>query len=144
RFILAVNTTASDAAIRKIASEDVGEDVSGLQILRVESIINTRGFGDGRCQEFVDRRSQVRVSLGKLVFDQQGQAVGIERGKGVFVDCHNPWRLVPPPEPCPITPRPSGGKFIWDPVACEWYKPAQSFDEQQNQSAVSQNPQDND
>ena len=109
RYILAVNTTASDAAIRKNASDAVGENLSGLKILRVGSIVNTRGFTSGGCQEFLDRRSMVRVSLGKFVYNTDGSVKGLQTGTGVFVDCHNPWRL-PTPKPTPkskSTPTPT-------------------------------------
>jgi len=108
RYILAVNTTASDEAIRKIASDSTNEDLSGLKILRVDSIINTRGFTTGGCQEFLDRRSMVRVSLGKFVYNADGSVKGLQNGTGVFVDCHNPWRLpaIPPTTP-PTTPTPT-------------------------------------
>jgi len=109
RFILAVNTTASDEAIRKIASDSIGEDLSGLEILRVDSIINTRGFTTSSYQEFLDRRSMVRVTLGKFVYNDDGSVRGLQTGTGVFVDCHNPWRL-PTPTPTPTkvpTPTPT-------------------------------------
>lgn len=99
RYILAVNTTVSNEAIRKIASNSVNEDLSGLKILRVGEIVNTRGFTSGSCQEFVDRRSMVRVSLSKFVYASDGSVKGLQSGTGVFVDCHNPWRLPTPSVP---------------------------------------------
>lgn len=106
RFILAVNTQTnlSDDAIRQIASEDVGEDVSHLQILRVEQIVNTRGFEDGGCEQFIDRRSMVRVSLGRVIFNWDWTIQGLADDGGVFVGCHNPWRLTVPTPPAPGSP----------------------------------------
>lgn len=56
-----------------------------------------------------------------------------------------PGKKQPPPDekPCPVTEKPSGGRFEWNPKTCTWYKPAQSFDEQQNQGPAVQAPQDN-
>lgn len=48
-----------------------------------------------------------------------------------------------PEKPCPMTEKPSGGPFEWNPETCAWYKPVQSFDEQQNQGPAVQAPQDN-
>ena len=109
RFILAVNVNLNDGEIRDKASADVEEDLSGLEILRQDSIINTRGFANGGgCEEFLDTRSQIRVSLGALVFEDDGTVKGLSRDGGVLVDCHNPWRVVPEPEPEPEpTPTPS-------------------------------------
>jgi hypothetical protein len=107
RFILAVNTTATDEAIRKIASDGTGEDLSGLEILRVDAIINTRGFTTGQCREFLDRRSMVRVSLGLFLYNPDGSVKGLQAGKGVFVDCHNPWRLPTPTPTKTSTPVPT-------------------------------------
>ncbi|MCB9823094.1 hypothetical protein H6800_02360 [Candidatus Nomurabacteria bacterium] len=108
RFILAVNVRAnmSDEAIRQIASEDVDEDVSHLDILRVDQIVNTRGFTDGGCERFIDRRSMVRVSLGRVIFNWDGTARGLANDGGIFVDCHNPWQLTVPTAPTPGTTTP--------------------------------------
>lgn len=57
--------------------------------------------------------------------------------------CVNPQRAFPTP-PCIKPDRPSGsGKYVYDKITCAWHKPAQSFDEQQNQSAAHQPVQDN-
>jgi hypothetical protein len=95
RFILAVNTADSldDEEIRRQVAADSNTDTAGLTVVRAPAIINTRNLDGKRCDPFVDTRSQVRVSLGKLKYDESGVFQGVEMGSGIFVDCHNLWRL---------------------------------------------------
>lgn len=106
RFILLVNSSVSDDAARMIASKDAGEDLSKLDVHRVGEILNTRGFKRGGCEHFIDRRSMVRVSLGQVKYDKDGNPVGVEGSNGVFEDCHNPWKLLPPAQPATPTTQP--------------------------------------
>lgn len=105
RFILAVNTSAklTDDQIRQRAAADGNPNTGKLSVVRTPSIINTRHLAQDRCDTFVDSRSMIRVSLGKVVFDSQGQFKSLEQDKGVFVDCHNLWQL-PKSAPVPTTP----------------------------------------
>lgn len=116
RFILAVNVSQSltDDQIRQKAASDGNPDTGSLKVVRVGSIINTRNLGQHRCDPFVDARSMVRVSLGKVEFNPNGTFKGIETDKGAFVDCHNLWQLpktppvpTPSPTPSPSSPSPS-------------------------------------
>jgi hypothetical protein len=114
RFILAVNVSSSltDDQVRARAQSDGNPNTTKLQVIRVASIINTRYLGDHRCDPFIDARSQIRVSLGKLQYDAKGIFKGIETTDGAFVDCHNLWRLpktppVPTPSPTPSSPSPT-------------------------------------
>jgi hypothetical protein len=111
RHILVVGSTerqVSKDKARMIASADAGEDLSKLDVAYVPEILNTRGFKAGRCERFIDRRSMVRVSLGQVVYDRDGNVKGIEGDNGIFQDCHNPWSLLPPPEkPAPTPNRPT-------------------------------------
>lgn len=111
RFILAVNTSAklTDDQIRQQASSDGNPNTDKLPVVRVGSIINTRHLSSNRCDTFIDERSMIRVSLGKVVFDAKGQFKSLEMDKGAFVDCHNLWRLpksAPVPTTPPTTPKP--------------------------------------
>jgi hypothetical protein len=106
RFILAVNTTLDDAAIRQKAASDGNPRVDDLQIVRVDSIINTMYLNKNRCVPFIDMRSMVRVSLGRVIFDENGQWKGLVTEDGVFVDCHNLWRLLrSKPVPTKVPPK---------------------------------------
>lgn len=111
RYILAVNVakSVSDDEIRRIESEEADEDLSNLSILRVDEIVNTRGLKEGGCQEFLDRRSMVRVTLGSIVWDPDGSIKGVLKGEGVFDGCHNAWRL-PTPKPSQAAPSPAPTK----------------------------------
>jgi len=108
RFILAVNVSGkmTDEQIRQQASDDGNPNVDKLPIVRVGSIINTRHLADNQCDQFVDARSMIRVSLGKVVFDDKGNFKELEQDKGAFVDCHNLWQL-PKTPPVPVTPHPT-------------------------------------
>ncbi len=106
RFILAVNTSLNDDAIRQKAASDGNPNVGTLPIVRVDSIINTRHLNINHCDQFIDARSMVRVSLGKVTLDEKEQFKDIETDNGAFVDCHNLWRLpkskpIPTPIPTP-------------------------------------------
>lgn len=111
RFILAVNVSdkLTDDQIRQKAASDGNPRVDKLPIVRTPSIINTRHLDKNRCDPFIDARSMVRVTLGKVVLDGKGNFKKLEQDKGAFVDCHNLWRLpkstpVPTPTPTPGTP----------------------------------------
>lgn len=106
RFILAVNTTLTDSQIRTKAAADGNPNVGKLPIVRTPSIVNTRDLANHRCDRFVDARSMIRVSLGKVIFDQHGKLKALELDKGIFVDCHNQWFL-PKTPPAPTTPTPT-------------------------------------
>jgi cell division septation protein DedD len=113
RFILAVNVSdkLTDDQIRQQASDDGNPHVDSLAIVRVGSIINTRHLGDERCDQFIDTRSMIRVSLGRVIFDTKGAFAGLEQSTGAFVDCHNLWRLpksTPLPTPTPNATTPPG------------------------------------
>lgn len=103
RFILAVNTTASDEDLLAKAREDVPDLPDDAAIVRAPGIINTRGFNAGGCEPFWDARSMVRVSLGVVVFDAKGDPIGLKDDRGVFVDCHNSWQLATPVTTPPTT-----------------------------------------
>lgn len=105
RFILAVNVSPklTDDQIREQAAEDGNRSTGLLPVVRTASIINTRHLGDKRCDNFVHTRSQIRVSLGKPVFNKDGSFQKLDMTEGVFVDCHNMWRL-PKSTPVPTTP----------------------------------------
>jgi hypothetical protein len=112
RFILAVNVSSSltDDQIRQKAADDGNPHVDKLPIVRAASIINTRNLGEERCDPFIDARSMIRVSLGKVVFNSDGSFKQLEQDKGAFVDCHNQWWLpktqpVPTPTPTPSSTR---------------------------------------
>lgn len=121
RFLLVVNSgNMPEAEIRQRATEEGVENAGDLQILRVNEFINTRGFKDkAGCEEFLDRRPQIRESLGVVTYDEDGKPNGLKDDRGVFTDCHNPWKLArevgppinigesPSPEPSE-TPEPSG------------------------------------
>lgn len=108
RFILAVNVSPklTDDQIRTKASSDGNPNAARLKIVRTDSIVNTRQLEDKRCEPFIDRRSMIRVTLGKVVFDDKGNFKELKTDEGIFVDCHNMWRL-PKSNPTPTTPSPS-------------------------------------
>lgn len=109
RFILAVNVSSklTDDQIRAKAADDGNPRVDDLLVVRTESIINTRNLGQDRCDPFIDTRSMIRVSLGKVVLDDKGNFKELKTDEGIFVDCHNLWRLPrskPVPTPTPTKP----------------------------------------
>ena len=111
RFIVAINVDASltDEQIREQAAADGNPKTGALKVVRTGSIINTRHFKQNRCDEFIHTKSQIRVSLGKVVLDNKGAFKELKTDQGIFVDCHNMWRLpksgpVPTPTPTPSTP----------------------------------------
>ncbi|HKX23758.1 MAG TPA: hypothetical protein VJM46_00835 [Candidatus Saccharimonadales bacterium] len=110
RFIVAINTSKSitDDQLRTRAAEDGNPDTSKLEVVRYDTIINTRNLEDNRCDPFIHTKSQVRVSLGKAIYDEHGKFKELDKTQGVFVDCHNMWRL-PKSKPVP-TPTPSTSK----------------------------------
>jgi hypothetical protein len=108
RFILAVNVSPklTDDQIRQQAATDGNPNTGKLSVVRVASIINTRHMANHRCDQFIDTRSMIRVSLGKVMLDAKGQFKSLETDKGIFVDCHNLWQLPKSPR-VPIKPTPS-------------------------------------
>lgn len=113
RFIVAINVSDSitDDQIRAKAAEDGNPNTSKLEIVRTETIINTRNLEDNRCDPFIHTKSQIRVTLGKPIFDDKGKFKELDKTQGIFVDCHNMWRLpkgkpVPTPTPSTSTPGP--------------------------------------
>ena len=110
RFVLAVNTTADDAKIREVALKDAPDLPADAHIVKISGFINTRGFNTGICDPFWDTRSMVRVALGVVLFNANGEAIGLDsdpkgsRAKGVFVDCHNPFELARRRPPVVTTP----------------------------------------
>jgi hypothetical protein len=102
RFILAVNVSSklTDDQIRQKAATDDNPRTNRLTVVRVSSIINTRHMSKNRCDRFLDTRSMIRVSLGKVTFDAKGRFQSLETDKGIFVDCHNLWQI-PKSQPIP-------------------------------------------
>lgn len=75
--------------------------------------VNSRGLEHEQVSPFVDRHTQVRVSLAPLILNEQGQVTGMRDNAGIFVDCLNIWGLqfaiAPSPEKpamCPGTNMP--------------------------------------
>lgn len=98
RFLLVSNSSVTDERARELATQAGVPGAKDLQVHRVPDgfgLLNTRGFADGRpgCQEFLDARPQVRVTLGVVKYDDAGIPAGLLDDRGVMVDCHNPWRL---------------------------------------------------
>jgi hypothetical protein len=86
-FILAVNTTISDAKARELVDVPEGVSTENLQVVRTDQITSTHGS----CKESVDTDSRVDYSLGLLDEDKQ-----LIPDKGVFGGSHNPWRIDKP------------------------------------------------
>lgn len=107
RFIVAINVSDSitDDQIRTKAAADGNPNTGELQVVRYETIINTRNLEDNRCDPFIHTKSQIRVTLGKPIFDENGKFKELDTTQGIFVDCHNMWRA-PKSKPVP-TPTPS-------------------------------------
>ena len=101
-FVVAINVgDMSDTEIRKRASKSTGLSVDNLPIARkTKPITNT--IGD--CKEVPDFRSVIRLSLGDSTFDKDGEFTGLDMTRGIFFDCHNPWRdHEDEPRPTPST-----------------------------------------
>ena len=110
RFILAINvsSTLTDDQIRAKATADGNPNTDKLKVVRVNSIINTRNLEENRCDDFIHTQSQIRVSLAKPIFNADGSFKELDTSEGIFVDCHNMWRL-PKSKPVPTpTPTPPG------------------------------------
>lgn len=111
RYIQVVNSTKdqfSDEQVHRLISDSGVKDAGKLKIVRIKEVVNTRGFKDAEgCQEFLDRRPQVRINLGVPVY-KDGKATGeLLEDRGVYVDCHNPnWvpKAVIPTPTSPGTP----------------------------------------
>jgi hypothetical protein len=114
RFIVAINVSDSitDDQLRTKAAEDGNPNTDKLEIVRYETVINTRDLDNNHCDPFIHTKSQIRVSLGKPIFDEAGKFKELDKTQGIFVDCHNMWHLpkskpVPTPTPTTSTPGPT-------------------------------------
>lgn len=111
RVIQVFNLEISDQEARDAVRELVGDAADRLPIARhATCIMNTRGFGREVVQNFADCRKMVRVSLAPLVYNEQGDVVGLRSDAGIFVDCFNIWWIPRQvvkngPPPTPTTPR---------------------------------------
>jgi hypothetical protein len=92
--IFASNTgKMTNAEIRRVAANDPQnagvENLPNLPIRRVNGgFVNTKWSPDGGCEEFTDKRQLVRVSMVPVTNDGK-----LDMSRGVFIGCHNPWRL---------------------------------------------------
>jgi hypothetical protein len=106
-IILAVRTSASPDKIREVAAASGVPITKDTPIVQTESLVNTRGLEHGGCEEFLDRRPQVRALHGVVKYDGAGNPTGLMNDRGIFVNCHNGWHLPklvgPLPKPVPTT-----------------------------------------
>jgi hypothetical protein len=116
RVIQVYSLEISDQEARDAVRELVGDAADRLPIARhMTCIVNTRGFGREKVQDFADCRKMVRVSLAPIVYDDKGEPVGLRGNTGIFVDCFNIWWIPrqtikqgPPPSGAPPVTTPSG------------------------------------
>ncbi len=90
----------SDEDAREGQREVVGDDAFNIHVVHVdECIANTSGFGSNQMETVGDCRQMTRVALVPLVYDDEGNIIGIEASveSGIFVDCFNLWWLFDEP-----------------------------------------------
>ena len=89
----------SDAEARDLVADmvDDPDSLEELEIVRPSDreaghLVNTRRLSDAeRMSPFRDNRSMVRVSLAPVIFDDDGEPVGLRNDSGIFADCLNLW-----------------------------------------------------
>lgn len=90
RVITVHHMNITDREARDKVRSLIGNDADKLQIVHVNyDIMNTRGFGHNKMEDFQDSRQMVRVQLAKVVTKDGDPCGAIDPTSGVQADCYN-------------------------------------------------------